>query len=369
MYRVVKESRWWVGIILAVVLLTGCTAKADQLNVVYSKYSDSFFDAFDTMTQVVAYTESEEQFQQYFEQIHERFLELHQLYDIYNNYEGLNNVKTINDQAGVEPVKVSKEIIDLIQFSKEWYDKIGETNIAMGSVLELWHDYREAGIANPDQAKLPPMEKLKEAAEHIDFSKVIIDEANSTVYLEDSKMTLDVGAVAKGFATELVAKEMKAQGMNSFMISAGGNIRSVGRPLDGVRQRWGVGIQNPNKFIAIEEDNLLDTVFIHDSSVVSSGDYQRYYTVDGVKYHHLIDPKTLMPGDYYRAVTVITEDSGLADFLSTVVFLLPYEQSAALVKKLDGVEALWVMPDGTVRATNGMQKMMKSHGATGANAS
>jgi len=369
MCRVVKESRWWVGFILAVLLLTGCTAKADQLDVVYPKYSDSFFDAFDTMTQVVAYTESEEQFQQYFEQIHKRFLELHQLYDIYNNYEGLNNVKTINDQAGIEPVKVGKEIIDLIQFSKAWHDKVGETNIAMGSVLELWHDYRDAGIASPDQAKLPPMEELEKAAEHIDLSKVIIDEANSTVYLADAKMSLDLGAVAKGFATELVAKEMKAQGMNSFMISAGGNIRSVGKPLDGVRQRWGVGIQNPNKFIAIEEDNLLDTVFIHDASVVSSGDYQRYYTVDGVKYHHLIDSKTLMPGDYYRAVTVITEDSGLADFLSTVVFLLPYEQSATLVEKLDGVEALWVMPDGSVRATNGMQKIMKSHGATGARTS
>ncbi|GAA0400402.1 FAD:protein FMN transferase [Paenibacillus motobuensis] len=369
MHRVVEKSKWWVGIILAALLLAGCTAKADQLEVVYPKYSDSFFDAFDTMTQVVAYTESEEQFQQYVEQIHKRFLELHRLYDIYNNYEGLNNVKTINDQAGIEPVKVSREIIDLIQFSKQWYDKVGETNIAMGSVLELWHDYREAGIANPDQAKLPPMEELKKAAEHIDFSKVIIDEANSTVYLADAKMSLDVGAVAKGFATELVVKEMKAQGMNSFMISAGGNIRSVGKPLDGIRQRWGVGIQNPNKFIAMEEDNLLDTVFIRDASVVSSGDYQRYYSVDGVKYHHLIDPKTLMPGNYYRAVTVVTEDSGLADFLSTVVFLLPYEQSAALVKKLDGVEVLWVMPDGTVKATKGMQKIMKGHGATGARAS
>ena len=100
MYRVVAKTKWWVGIMLAALLLTGCTAKADQLEVVYPKYSDSFFDAFDTMTQVVAYTENEEQFQQYVEQIHKRFLELHRLYDIYNNYEGLNNVKTINDRAG-----------------------------------------------------------------------------------------------------------------------------------------------------------------------------------------------------------------------------------------------------------------------------
>ncbi|GGG00106.1 FAD:protein FMN transferase [Paenibacillus aceti] len=368
MYRIVKQSRWLWAIMIAVLMLAGCTAKADQQNVVYPKFSDSFFDAFDTMTQVVAYTENEAQFDQYFAKIHERFLELHCLYDIYNNYEGLNNLKTINDQAGIQPVKVDREIIELIQFSKEWYWKVGETNIAMGSVLDLWHDYREAGMANPEKAELPPMEALRKAAEHTDFDQVIIDEVNSTVYLADPQMSLSVGAVAKGYATELVAKEMKAAGMNSFMISAGGNIRSVGQPLDGVRQRWGVGIQNPNKLITVEEDNLLDTVFIKDASVVSSGDYQRYYTVDGVRYHHLIDPKTLLPGDYYRAVTVVTEDSGLADFLSTVIFLLPYEESAALVKQLDGVEALWVMPDGTLEATKGMQKIMKSRGASGAKA-
>ncbi|MGZ9586132.1 FAD:protein FMN transferase [Paenibacillus marinisediminis] len=351
-------------LLLSITLLTGCanTSKIDYSD--YQKYSDTMFDSFDTIIQVVAYTKSKEEFDQYFKQIHDRFIELHQLYDIYNNYEGLNNLKTVNDQAGIEPVKVAPEIIDLIQFCKKWYEEAGEgTNIAMGTVLNIWQDYRDVGLADPDQAKLPPMEELQAAAEHMDMNKVIVDVENSTVFLADPNMSLNVGAVAKGYATELVAQEMKAAGLESAIISAGGNVRTIGHPYDGVRERWGIGIQNPDKLTVTDEDNLLDTVFIEEGSVVSSGDYQRFYEVDGKRIHHLIDPKTLMPADYYRAVTIVTENSGLADFLSTVVFLMPYEQSRACIDSLDGVEALWVMQDGTVRASDGMWSMLKSKGA------
>lgn len=348
-------------------IFTGCQK---QPKVQYEKYNDTFYDAFDTITMVVGYTASEEEFKSYFEKTKARFEELHKMYDIYNNYEGMNNIKTINDNAGIKPVKVSKDIIDFIQFAKDWDKKTGgTTNIAMGSVLEIWHDYREAGLNDPDDAKLPPMEALKEASKHTDIEKIIVDTDNSTVYLADKDMSLDVGAVAKGYATELVAKEIMAQGFKSGIISAGGNVRTLGKPLDGVRERWGIGIQDPKKALVSEDgDNLLDTIFLNNSSVVSSGDYERYYVVNGKNYHHLIDPKTLMPGEYYSAVTIITEDSGEADALSTAVFLLPYEQSSALVKSLKDVEALWVMKDGSVQATDGMKKIMKSNGATGANA-
>ncbi len=155
-----------------------------------------------------------------------------------------------------------------------------------------------------------------------------------------------------------------AEGLKSGMISAGGNVRVLEKPLDGIRQRWGIGIQNPEKSI-VGDSNLLDTIFINNASVVTSGDYQRYYVVDDKIIHHLIDSQTLMPGDYYRAVTVVTEDSGLADFLSTTVFLMPYDKSRKLVDTLDGVEAIWVMKDGTVEATDGMKKIIKSNGASG----
>lgn len=335
----------------------------------YSKYTESFLDTFNTVTTVVAYTKSEKEFKNYMEKIHTRLQELHKLYDIYNDYEGINNIKTINDNAGIKPVKVDKEIIDLIVFSKDWYKRTnGKTNIAMGSVLSIWHDYREEGRNDPENAKLPPLDQLKEAMKHTELDKVIVDIENSTVYLDDKKMSLDVGSVAKGFATEIVAKEIMADGLTSGIINPGGNIRVLGKPLDGVRERWGIGIQDPNQAIASDEDNTLDTIFLNNASVVTSGDYQRYYVVDGKIMHHLIDPKTLMPGEYFRSVTVVTEDSGLADFLSTTVFLTPYEEGRALVESIDKVEAMWVMPDGKIEATEGMKKIMKSNGATGAKA-
>ena len=159
----------------------------------YTRYNDNF-SAFDTITQVLGYTKTEDEFNSYVKKIESRFQELHKLYDIYSDYEGINNIKTINDNAGIEPVKVDKQIIDLIKFSKEWYNRTGgKTNIAMGSVLRIWHDYREEADRNPANAKIPPMEELLEASEHTDIDRVIVDEENSTVYLEDEN-ALDVGS-------------------------------------------------------------------------------------------------------------------------------------------------------------------------------
>lgn len=331
----------------------------------YTKYSESFFGAFDTITTVVVYARSEAEFKKYYDLAEARFRELHKLYDIYNDYSDVANIKTINDNAGVLAVHVDPRIIDLIEFSRDWRQRTGGlTNIAMGAVLSIWHDYREHGRDFPEEATIPPMEDLMAAAEHTDIDKVIVHREQGTVYLADPLMRLDVGAVAKGYATELVVKELIEAGMVSGMVSAGGNVRAVGEPRDDIRKRWGVGIQDPDESV-ISDEALLDVVFVNDSSVVSSGDYERYYIVDGMVLHHLIDPTTLMPARHYRAITVVTIDSGVADFLSTALYLLPYEQATELAATIPGVEALWVMPDREVRVTDGMAPLLRSNGATG----
>lgn len=355
-----------MAVILIFILLVGCQKKEPPVKSEYTKYSYSFIDTFDTVTQVVGYTKTEEEFNAYAEKIHERMLNLHKLYDKYNDYEGINNIKTINDYAGVKPVKVDKDIIDLIIFSKQNYEEIStKTNIAMGAVLNIWHDYREAAILNSADAALPPMNDLLAANEHTDINKVIVDVENSTVYLDDPLMSLDVGAVAKGYATEVVVQEVVKDGFTSGIINAGGNVRAFGVPMDGVRSKWSVGIQNPDSYTVDSGENVLETVFLTDESVVTSGDYQRFYMIGDKMIHHLIDPETLMPGDYFRAVSIVTENSGLADFLSTAVFLTPYEEGRKLVES-SGAEAMWVFKDGTIEATEGMKKIMESQGATAA---
>lgn len=354
-----KSLLYFLILTISLTILSGCSGTK------YQKYDASFFDTFDTLTKVVGYAESEEEFDEYIEIIHNRFLELHKLFDKYKTYEGINNIKTINDNAGIKPVKVEKEIIDLINFSKEWYYKAGKvTNVAMGPVINIWSEYRDEANADPSKAELPPMEDLEEASKYTDIEKIIVDEENSTVFLEDKMMIIDVGSVAKGYAVEMLAKEIEAIGFKSVLISGGGNIRSIGKPLDGVRERWGIGIQNPDSSL-FDTDNSLETLFISDASVVSSGDYQRYFIVDDKVYHHIINPNTLMPGDYYRALTIVTPDSGVADFLSTSAFLLPFDKSKELIESLDNTEAMWVMKDGTIKTTEKMKDIMLSNGATG----
>lgn len=351
------------AILLAALLFSGCTTSSAAN--LYTKYSNEFLDTFDTIVIVVAYAKSDQEFSEIFESAHSGFLEMNRLFDIYHTYEGINNIKTINDNAGIGSVKVDKLIIDLLKTSKEWYQKTGGTvNPAMGPVLNIWHDFREEGLADPDNAKLPPAEDLQKASRLTDINKVIIDEDASTVFLKEKGMSLDVGAIAKGYATEVVAQRLIDKGYDSVLISAGGNIRAVGKPKDGIRSRWGVGIKDPDSMLewSRDDENLIDVAFVSDMSVVSSGGYERYYTVDGIDYNHIIDPITLMPANYYKAVTVITEDSAEADVLSTTLFIKPPEESLKFAEGLDGVEALWVLQDNMIMTTSGMKQMLRDMG-------
>ena len=330
----------FAALLLAVLLLGGCAPKEPQ----QSRYQATFLELFDTVTTIVGYAPSEEAFSATAEAIHDALEEYHQLFDIYHTYPGVVNLKTLNQSAGIAPVEVDGKIMELLKFCREVYDATsGKVNIAMGSVLQLWHEARESGIADPANAKLPEEAALEEAARHTDLSQLILDEEAGTVFYADPEMRLDVGAIAKGYALEQVCKTAP----EGLLISVGGNVRATGAKPDG--GSWVVGIQNPTG-----EDGYLHTVEVEDISVVTSGDYQRYYTVDGVSYHHIIDPETLYPGRLWRAVTVLCPDSGLADGLSTALFLLPQAEGQALLDKF-GCEALWVDSDNHVYYSPGFR--------------
>lgn len=344
-----------LSLVLVSLLAAGCTQPRQK------RYQAEFLSLFDTVTTIVGYADSEAQFKAFAGQVREKLEEYHRLYDIYNNYDGLNNIKTINDNAGKAPVAVDRRIIDLLKFAKDAYSATGgKVNVAMGSVLRLWHDYREAGLDDPEHAELPPASLLEAAAGHADINNVVIDDAASTVFLCDPQMLLDVGAVAKGYAVEQVARYFEDRGVSSLLLSVGGNVRAVGKKAaeDPAKdKRWSIGIQNPDK--SGDRTELMQ-VLIDGLSVVSSGIYERYYTVDGVQYHHIIDPETLMPSAYYAQVTILCRDSGLGDALSTAVFNMPPEESRRFVENLDNVEAVWVMKDGFVEYSSGFKDYVKA---------
>ncbi len=337
------------------------SASCDNL-VKDEKYNYQFFGVFDTIIQVVGYSKTEKAFSQKMTNLEARFQELSRLYDRFTEYEGINNICTINKNAGKSPVKVDKRIIDILLFSKEWYQKTdGKFNIAFGPVTLIWHNYLMLYGNDSSNAILPPDDILKQAAAHTDIDKVIVDAQAGTVFLTEEGMSLDLGAVAKGYATELAGKELYEAGLHSFAISSGGNVRVFDKPEDAGRKTWSVGIQNPNKNPRDTEDSSLDTVFLNDSSVVTSGDYERYYMMGNKRIHHITDPATLMPAEYYRSVTVVIKDSGLADIFSTTLYILPYEESLMMAQKY-GVEAYWVFSDGSVKTTAGLIPMLKVMG-------
>lgn len=339
------------AVFLALLLcLTGCGSFER------ARYHAQFLTLFDTVTEIVGYSQSKALFTEQVEQIHEELQQYHMLYDVYQAYEGVANLKTLNDHAGEAPIAVDRRIIDLLVFSKQMYAKTdGRVNIAFGSVLKLWKQYREQGIEDPEHAELPPMEALKEAALHTNIEDIVIDDQNSTVFFKDPALQLDVGAIAKGFAVEAVCQSAQVRGVSHMLVSVGGNVRAIGKK--GLWEPFVVSLKNPD---TQAQSLSLASIGLSDSALVSSGDYLRYYTVDGKRYHHIIDPDTRMPADYYRSVSILCPDSGIADALSTAAYLLDFEQSRALVQQFSNAEALWVFPDGTIEATAGFKKRIIS---------
>jgi len=329
------QSRFILSALVLLLCLCSCQPSL-------KRFQGSFIGPFDTVTSVVFYCKDEAEFEQYLS-FSKAFLEkYHQLYDIYNSYE-TNNIKTINENAGVKEIKVDKEIIDLLLFCKEAYEKTEKNvNTAMGSVLEIWHEYRQNGINNPENASLPDYSALLSASRHTDFDNVKIDVQNSTVYISDKHLSLDVGAVAKGYAVDMLCSALKEKGLKNGIVSVGGNVKAIGTKLNG--KPWSVDIQSP-----FEQDEIIFTEKIQaDTAVTSSGDYQRYYTVDNINYCHIIDPKTLYPCRNFRAVTIISQNASDGDCLSTALFNLSIEEGKELLKKYKKAKAIWILQNGEI---------------------
>lgn len=325
--------------LLLLLLLGGCSAKKQVYQTVY-------LDVFDTVTTIRGYDVSEEAFREKAEAVHDALQQYHALFDVYHDTP--MGIYQINSNAGVSPVRVDDRVMALLSDCREYYELTGgRVNIAMGSVLRLWHEAREAGLNDPDNARLPDREQLARAAEHVSFDTVLLDEANGTVFLTDPEQRLDVGAVAKGWTAQQVSRLLP----EGYLLNLGGNICALGSKPDG--SKWVIGVQSPEN-----PDSYLCTVGLQSTSLVTSGDYQRYYTVEGRRYHHIIDPDTLMPSEFWHSVSILCPDSGLADCLSTALFLMPLEEGRELAMQC-GAEVMWVDTQNWIFQTDGFRELLK----------
>ena len=328
-----------LAILLCLPLFSACGRQKEA-------HSHTVFHYFDTFCTLTAYTENQADFNYYITVFEETLKEYHELLDIYHTYEGVVNLKTINDGAGGEAISVDPRLGAFLRFGKTAYEKTeGYTNIAMGSVLSLWHDARARATEAPEAATLPSPTAITEAMAHTDMNDLILSDDNTAVRLLDPQMSLDAGAVGKGYAANEVARALREAGCDAFLVNLGGNLLSHGEKPKG--EDWLAGIDTPEGKQGFEKSVRLPSL-----SLVTSGSSQRFFTVNGKVYHHIIDPHTGYPETRYFSVSVLCADSALADALSTALFCMSEEDGKRILSGVDGAEAIWIFADGSYHTTD-----------------
>ena len=340
----VKRLFSLINSILIVLSFSGC----DPIGQVAK--TQTYYDLFDSFVTISSYgKDTEEEFRNNCSEIIEKLEFYNKLFDIYNEYEGIKNLCTVNKKAGDEAVKVDPELIDFIDYSINICQKCNlEVNIAMGAVLSLWHDARVS--ANEKNTPYLPSEKsLEEAFLHTKLDSIVIDRKNSTIFISDPLSRIDVGAIAKGYAAQKAAEYLKTKNIDGYILNLGGNIVAIGEKSNG--EGWITGITNPNKN---SDKKFAAKIRISNVSCVTSGDYERYFSFEGKDYHHIIDKDTLYPAAYYKSVTVISKDSALSDALSTALFCMSLEEGKSLLESFDDVNAIWIFENGNIVKTEGV---------------
>ncbi|SJZ92587.1 FAD:protein FMN transferase [Selenihalanaerobacter shriftii] len=262
---------------------------------------------------------------------------MRQIADESDRYKQASIVSKINRQAGIRPVKVDDDILNMIKTAKEYGSSInGKFDITIAPVIELW------GFGTENKT-VPNTQKLKEKLKLVNYKDIIINEEKETVMLAKPGMKIDLGGVAKGYIVDKAAKILKEAGIKSALINAGGNIRTIGTKYNG--DKWRLGIRNPRDDEKDPDDTYLDVIAVKETNIVTSGDYQRYFMQAGKRYHHVLDPDTGYPARGLASVTIISDSSFTADILSTALFILGFEDAKAYIQNHSQIEGMLITTD------------------------
>ncbi len=305
------------------------------------KFTDAYFDYFDSYAELTVYTNSADSFDAYNEIFAHNVKIYHSLLDVYNEYDSTVNICTLNRDAANEPIRVSAELFDFLVRAKELHTLTGGyTSLTMGAVTSIWKQ------AITDKC-LPDRQALAVAAEHTDINALILDENDMTVYFTDPQLQLDAGALAKGYVADVIAQKLKDAGCDSFLLNLGGTLYTHGQKPDGTS--FSGGISYPD---GLGRDGI--SVDISDKALSTSGSYYRGFELGGTLYHHIIDPTTLTPKNTFVSVSVLCPSGADADALSTALFSMSMADGRALIDSLDDTEAVWIFADGTTEHTDGI---------------
>lgn len=325
-----------LSFLIFLIILVGCGTK-EEINT--TAYQDTEF-LMGTYVSLSIYDRDKEEI------LTEGFELVKELADKISGETTESEITKINESAGIKPVEVSEEVFELIQIAAGYSDTLdGEFNYAIGPITNLWR----IGF---DDARKPDQSEIDDALQHIDFRKVVLDESNQSVFLEDEKMELDLGAIAKGYMTDKVQELFESKGVTTAIIDLGGNVYVMGGSPARDGKVWNVGIQDPFG----ERGKSIGSTQQTERSIVTSGIYERNLEVDGQIYHHLMDPQTGYPfTNEIAGVSIISDQSVDGDALSTLVFGLGIEQGLDYINSRDDIEAVFVSKDKEIYLSEGLK--------------
>jgi len=267
--------------------------------------------------------------------------EMERLETIFSRSISDSEISQINHLAGVAPAPVSSEVVYVIDRAI-YYSLIsgGAFDPTIAPLVDLWGFHGQA-------YRLPDPEEIRDALEHIDYTKVSIDPGNAEIYLPEKNMALELGGIAKGYIVDRALEILRDKGVESAFINAGGDIGLIGARPDG--SSWRIGIRHP-----ADENRVIAVIPAAGGAVVTSGNYERTFQVDGVSYHHLLDPASGYPAGELSSVTIRAASALEADALSTAVFIMGPEKGLQLVEELPGVEGVFITVDLEVLISSGL---------------
>lgn len=292
-----------------------------------------FFEM-DTIISITVYSDDDQLEKMAADMAKEEFSRIARISD---RFSAESEISRVNADAGIRPTAVGADLYNMVKASLFWAQKTdGAFNIALGPVSDLW------GFSS-GRARVPEQSEIDRALALCSLSLITLDNEASTVFLETKGMSIDLGAVAKGYATERAAEKLEELGIKSALINAGGNIYVVGKKPDGTR--WRIGIQHPE-----ESNEIIGYLDTEDMAAITSGNNQRYFIKDGARYHHIIDPSTGWPSDALSQVTVVSSSAMTADILSTSFFVAGNEKINEIIKDIPEVFSVYTVKNDEIFA-------------------
>lgn len=326
-------------IFIIIILIVGLIGMGIYNKNKKSEYTTNMF-YMDTYIYINLYNLSKKEAQKTFAEIEQIYKKYHELTNRYNEYEEINNIYYINhNNSKNDTLVIDKELYDIIKYGQEWYQKSnGLIDISMGNVIDVWKKYRES------KNGIPSIEELTNSNTGSIDNIVLLDNNQ----IKNNHPNIDLGVIAKGYTTEIVGAYLEKKGITNYLINAGGNVL-VGKPYQ--KTNFSIGLEDPNS----DAGEIYKVIFANDMSVVTSGGYERFYEYNGKKYHHIINPKTLMPSNNMKSVSVIAKNSMEADMLSTLLFILTIDEGKDLLKQFSA-EAVWYTNDNEIITSKGISK-------------